>query len=95
MPYQTAAIAPIAIVETCGVRKRGCTRPNASGNAPWRAIDSDVRDAGRIVVCVDASAEVRMASTTIQDRPVPSTSSATTPNSAVSSSYSAIRSRPA
>ena len=47
----------MAIVDTCGVRKRGCTRPNASGNAPWRAIDSVVREAGRIVVCVDDSAE--------------------------------------
>ena len=44
--------------------------PSAAGNAPWRAIESAVRDAGRIVVWVEASAEVMIASTTIQSEAV-------------------------
>ena len=36
-------------------------RPSDSGIAPARAIDSDVRAVGRIVVCVDAAAEVSTA----------------------------------
>ncbi len=94
-PYQTAAITPIAIVETCGVRYRGWTRPSGSGNAPWRAMDSDVRDAGRIVVCVEASADVTIASTTIQLSSVPSTSSAIAPKMPGSSTNSFTRSSPA
>ena len=85
-PYQTAAITPIVIVETCGVRKRGCTLPKTAGNAPWRAIESDVREAGMIVVWVEDRPEVMIASSTSQLRPLPSTSSATALNSAVSSS---------
>ena len=49
------------IVETCGVRKRGWMRPSDSGIARARAIDSDVRAVGRIVVCVEAAAEVSTA----------------------------------
>ena len=37
---------------------RGWTRPNAWGIASQRAIDSVVRAVGRIVVWVDADAEV-------------------------------------
>ena len=49
------------MVDTCGVRKRGWMRPSDSGIAPARAIDSDVRAVGRIVVCVEAAAEVSTA----------------------------------
>ena len=41
--------------------KRGWTRPNTSGSAFHRAIDRVVRAVGRIVVWVDAEAEVRTA----------------------------------
>ena len=77
------------------MRNRGCTRPSAAGYAPWRAIESVVRDAGRIVVWVEASAEVMIASTTIQSEPLPSTSVAIAPKRPASSSYSAISSSPA
>jgi hypothetical protein len=36
-------------------------RPSASGIARTRAMDSDVRAVGRIVVCVEAAAEVSTA----------------------------------
>ena len=49
-------------------------RASAAGIAFARAIDSVVREAGRIVVCVEASAEVSTASTTIWSHGVPSTS---------------------
>src|SRR5918995_6694774 len=62
--YQTVARAPTTMVETCGVRKRGCVAPRAAGIAPARAIESTVREAGRMVVWVEARAEVRTASTT-------------------------------
>ena len=50
--------APIATVETVGVRNRLCTRPKADGIALYVAIDSVVRAVGRMVVCVDAAAEL-------------------------------------
>src|SRR5947199_9644926 len=56
---QTSETAPIASVETLGVRWLGWIRPNAFGIAPKRAMDNVVRAVGRIVVCVDAEAEVR------------------------------------
>ena len=59
--YQTIDSAPIRMVETCGVRKRGWMRPSDSGIAFARAIDSDVRAVGRIVVCVEAAADVSTA----------------------------------
>ena len=59
--YQTAAPAPTTIVDTCGVWKRGWTLPNALGIAPWRAIESRVLDAGRIVVWADAMPDVMIA----------------------------------
>ena len=40
------------------MRKRGWTRPKAAGIAFHCAIDSVVRAVGRIVVCVEAEAEV-------------------------------------
>ena len=59
--YQTIESAPIRIVETCGVRKRGWTLPRLFGIAFARAIESVVRAVGRIVVWVDAAAEVSTA----------------------------------
>ena len=93
--YQIAASAPITQVETSGVRNRGWIRPSADGIARARAIDSVVRDAGRIVVCVDASADVSTAITTIWSSGEPSTSPASEEKIASSSSNSAIRSSPA
>src|SRR3954454_11880950 len=58
---QTIDAAPMTIVDVVGVLKRGLTVPNVLGIAPQRAIDSDVRAVGRIVVCVDAAAEVSTA----------------------------------
>ncbi len=49
---------PIQMVDTSGVRLRGWMWANRLGIAPRRAIDSDVRAVGRIVVCVEAEAEV-------------------------------------
>ena len=63
--YQAIDSAPMRIVETCGVRYRGWMRPSDSGIALARAIDSDVRAVGRIVVCVDAAADVSTAMITI------------------------------
>ena len=45
----------------CGVRKRGWTLPRLSGIACARAIESVVRAVGRIVVWVEAAAEVSTA----------------------------------
>ena len=42
--------------------------------APTRAMDSDVRAVGRIVVCVDAAAEVSTAMIRILSSGVPNTS---------------------
>ena len=58
---QTIDRAPISSVEKLGVRKRGWMRPNAAGSPPSVAIDSVVRAVGRIVVCVEAEAEVSTA----------------------------------
>src|SRR5436190_9927766 len=58
---QTIDNPPISSVEKVGVRKRGWTRPKADGIDFHRAIDSVVRAVGRIVVCVEAEAEVSTA----------------------------------
>ena len=55
--------APIQIVDVLGVRCFGCTFANILGIAPCDAIESDVRAVGRIVVCVEADAEVSTAIT--------------------------------
>ena len=54
-------MSPKPHVETVGVRKRGWTLPITDGIAPHLAIDSVVRAVGRIVVCVEAAAEVSTA----------------------------------
>ena len=60
-------------VETSGVWKRGWIRASLRGIAARRAIDNPVREAGMIVVWVDASAEVATDSSSTQSQP-PSTS---------------------
>ncbi len=59
--YQTIETTPIQIVDGPGVRKRGWIRPQYFGIAPCTAIERLVREVGRIVVCVDADAEVSTA----------------------------------
>ena len=77
-------------VDTSGVRNRGWMWASALGSACRRAIDSPVRDAGMIVVWVEAIAEVETASSTTHDQP-PITSSASTPKIASSSSAFSVR----
>src|SRR5918998_1942787 len=67
--YQATAIPATHQVETSGVRWRGETDPNRAGSAARRAIDNPVRDAGMIVVWVEAIAEVATASSTTQSQP--------------------------
>src|SRR4051812_49163228 len=71
--YQAVATAAVMIEPTCGVWKRGWTFPNALGRAPRRAIESDVREPGRIVVWHEASALVSTARMTSRSRGLPST----------------------
>src|SRR3954452_20364065 len=71
--YQTTETAPITSVDTLGVRKRLWTLPKTAGNALLHAIDSEVRAVGRIVVCVEAAAEVRTAMIRILSSGVPKT----------------------
>src|ERR1044072_2963793 len=72
--YQTIERAPIQSVDGPGVRKRGWIRPKYFGSAPWAAIDSDVREVGKIVVCVDAEADVSTAMISSLFHAEPSTS---------------------
>src|SRR3954453_3669431 len=51
---------PIAMVETVGVRYFGGMLANDVGMALYAAMDSEVRAVGRIVVWVDADADVRI-----------------------------------
>src|SRR5947208_10218327 len=51
----------MAHVENVGVWYRGCTSPKAFGSALYAAIARVVRAVGRIVVCVDAAADDRIA----------------------------------
>ena len=55
---QTSETPPITSVETLGVRCFGLIFPKALGIDPKRAIDRVVRAVGRIVVWVDAEADV-------------------------------------
>jgi hypothetical protein len=70
-------------------------RARAAGSASARAIENVVREAGMIVVCVDAIADVTMARMTILSQGVPSTSAPRRAKMPSSSSYSAKRSSPA
>src|SRR6476620_1250418 len=71
--YQMIESAPIQSVDVLGVRLRGWMVPNIEGAAFTRAIDRDVRAVGRIVVWVDAAADVRTAITRIMFQGVPNT----------------------
>ena len=76
------------------MRKRGWMLAKRFGKAPAAAIESDVREAGRIVVCVEAIPEVITERTT-RNASGPSTSSETAPSTPALSSKRSIRSRPA
>ncbi len=71
--YQTIAITATSHVLTSGVRWRGWMCPTRAGIAPRRAIERPVREAGMIVVWVEAMAAVETESSRIQPHP-PSTS---------------------
>ena len=58
---QTIETTPIQIVDALGVRYFGWMRAKCLGIAPCVAIDSVERVVGRIVVCVDAAADVSTA----------------------------------
>ena len=63
--YSAMDTPPMVSVEIVGVRKRLWILENALGMALNTAIDSVVRAVGRMVVCVDAAAElstIRMSS---------------------------------
>src|SRR5580704_12505996 len=71
--YQTIETAPITSVAKLGVRKRGCTVAKRFGSAPARAMEMAVRAAGRIVVWVQADAELSTARINSQPTTGPST----------------------
>ena len=73
----------------CGVRKRGWTLPRLFGIALARAIESVVRAVGRIVVWVEAAAEVSTAMIRILSSGEPKTS---VPSELSTSSWLATRS---
>ena len=66
----------------------GWTLANRFGNAPWTAIDSAVRVEGRIVVCVDADADVSTAMISSLSSGEPNTSP---PSAASTSSWLSSR----
>jgi hypothetical protein len=70
---QTIESAPIPRVDTDGVRNRGWIRPKTEGIAPQCAIDRVVLAVGRIVVCVDAAADVSTAMIRSLSQPEPNT----------------------
>jgi hypothetical protein len=53
--YQAIDSTPIQMVEVDGVRWRGWMLPNRLGAAPLKAIDSEVRTEGRMVVWHEAA----------------------------------------
>src|SRR5215469_4271473 len=70
--YKAIERAPITRVDTVGVRYLGWILANDSGSAPYAAIDSVVRAVGKIVVCVEAAAELSTMRISSRDRTVPS-----------------------
>src|SRR5512144_3011939 len=68
--HSTEAI-PNHQVDQVGVRYLGWIFASGFGNAPCAAIDSVVRAVGRIVVCVEAIAEVKIASIMILSQGLP------------------------
>src|ERR1700728_2937763 len=69
--YRAIEMMPITMGETVGVRYRGGIRENAAGMALYVAIDRVVRAVGRIVVWVEAEAEVSTIRISSRDRKVP------------------------
>src|SRR5215469_2332957 len=70
--YKAIERAPITRVDTVGVRYLGWILANDSGSAPYAAIDSVVRAVGKIVVCVEAAAELSTIRISSRDNTVPS-----------------------
>ena len=62
-------MAATSHVDTSGVRCRGSMWASFAGSACRRAIDRAVRDAGMIVVWVDAMADVATDSSSTQSQP--------------------------
>ena len=93
--YHAIARPAITAVENQGVWKRGWIAAKMRGNALWRPMENDVREDGMIVVCVDATADVRIARITSLSHGDPSTSAPSAAKIASSSSYSASVSSPA
>ena len=78
--YSTMDTPPKASVDTVGVRFFLCVLAKARGSARYTAIDNEVRAVGRIVVWVEAAAEVSTrnssrCSMTLPYVPVPNTAS--------------------
>src|SRR3712207_4539557 len=93
--YQATPTAATHQVETSGVRWVAEIDANRAGSAARRAIDRPVRDAGMIVVWVEAIAEVATASSTTQSQP-PSTCADSSAKTASSSpAFSASQAVPA
>src|SRR5215469_16396079 len=69
--YKMIEIAPITTVDTVGVRYRGLILANVWGSAPYAAIDSVVRAVGKIVVWVEAAAELSTMRISSRDKTVP------------------------
>src|ERR1700722_5897624 len=70
--YSRIEIAPITRVDTVGVRYLGWILAKDSGSAPEAAIDSVVRAVGKIVVWVEAAAELSTMRISSRDKTVPS-----------------------
>ena len=64
----------MAMVDVVGVWKRGCIVAKCRGIARWAAIDRTVRAVGRMVVWVDAAAELSTARITSLPKVLPRTS---------------------
>src|SRR6185437_10994869 len=69
--YSATAATPTTIVDTVGVRYRGLILANCWGSARYAAMDSVVRAAGRIVVWVDAAAELSTIRISSRDKTAP------------------------
>src|ERR1700747_1199041 len=70
--YSATEATPTTTVDTVGVRYRGLILANCGGSARWAAMDSVVRAAGKIVVWVDAAAELSTIKISSLDKTVPS-----------------------
>src|SRR4030088_326735 len=69
--YRAMEMAPITSVDTVGVRFLGWILVNDAGSALYAAIDRVVRAVGRIVVWVEAAAELSTIRISSRDRNVP------------------------